>query len=70
MFTNDKTFDSKVSLCHYDFILRFSDFAGRSQGGGARGQNLELAEICYLFLFINRNNLGRRLVIHLSTLYE
>ena len=36
-------------------------------GGGARGQNLEHPEFVF-FLFLNRNNLGRWLVIHLLTL--
>ena len=47
--------------------FRFHDVGPRGQGGGARGQNLELPEF-FFFLFLNRNNLGRWLVIHLLTL--
>ena len=51
------------------YTLRLHDIGplGRSQRGGARGQNLELPDF-FFFLFLNRNNLERWLVNRLLTL--
>ena len=54
-FTKSPYLDNNLIIIKHSYfiLLRFHDIGplGQSQGGGARGQNLELPEICFTFHF-------------------